>query len=215
MTTWDKEDEKSQLGQDKILYEKYFKNKCYGTFIEMGALEGVKFSNSWFFEKVLAWRGVCVEPNPLNYNKLIVNRPLCIDVNAAVTSKNGMLKFMMIEGYADALSGIVDTYDPRHLERIEKEVAASGGKATIVDIRGITLHDLLNENNIPHVDFFSLDTEGSEFIILQGIDWTKVSIDVIMVENNYEETKIEQFMNTVGYKLDFSHGFDDVYVKAN
>jgi len=213
ISTWSQGDQKSQTGQDKELYNKYWKNKCYGTFLEMGALDGSKFSNSWFYEKVLAWRGLCVEPNPLNYKKLLGNRPLCIDVNAAVTKENGMLKFMQVEGYADALSGIVDAYDPRHLERIQEEVKTKGGTMEIVDIRGVTLHDLLAENNIDHVDFFSLDTEGSELMILQGIDWTKVSIDVIMVENNYGDDKVEQFMKTVGYKKDFSIQFDDVFVK--
>jgi len=189
------------------------KNKCFGTFVEMGALNGEQFSNSWFYEKVLGWRGVCVEPNPITYTQLVKNRPLCIDVHAAVTSERGPLKFMQVEGYAEALSGIVDTYDPKHIERIEKETKEKGGKVSIVDIPGIPLHELLGEHGIKHVDFFSLDTEGSELIILKGVDWDQVSIDVIMVENNYDTDHVKVYMESIGYVMETRFGFDEVFVK--
>eukprot|EP00026_Physarum_polycephalum_P012987 Phypoly_transcript_13342.p1 GENE.Phypoly_transcript_13342~~Phypoly_transcript_13342.p1 ORF type:complete len:266 (+),score=29.40 Phypoly_transcript_13342:59-799(+) len=132
ITSWNKDDSKGQVGQDTKIYDRYFKNKCYGTFLEMGALDGVTFSNSYFYERVLNWRGVCVEPNPINYDKLMKNRPVCIDINAAVTSTRGMLKFMQVEGYADALSGIVDAYDEKHLQRVQNEIESHGGKSTII-----------------------------------------------------------------------------------
>lgn len=53
---------------------------------------------------------------------MIENRPLCIDLNVAVTNKREKIKFMAIEGHAAALSGIVDAMDPQHTARIEKEV---------------------------------------------------------------------------------------------
>jgi len=214
VTKWSKDrDQRSQGGQDVEIYNRYFKNKCFGTFLEMGALNGEQFSNSWFFEKVLGWRGVCVEPNPITYGQLIQNRPLCIDVNAAVTSTKGTLKFMQVEGYSEALSGIVDAYDPQHIERIQKEIRENGGKSTIIDIPGIPLHDLLEQHHIDHVDFFSLDTEGSELLILKGIDWDRVSIDVIMVENNYDTDDVKQYMATLGYEMETKLGPDEVFVK--
>jgi FkbM family methyltransferase len=211
---WDaSRDEKAQLHQDTTVYNKYFKNKCFGTFLEMGALNGEQFSNSWFFEKVLGWRGVCVEPNPTTYKQLIQNRPLCIDVNAAVTSTRGPLKFMQVVGYSEALSGIFDAYDPKHVERIKQEVAQHGGSYSIVDIPGIPLHELLEENGITHVDFFSLDTEGSELLILKGVHWDKVSIDLIMVENNYETDEVKVFLEGVGYEMVDKLGPDEVFQK--
>ena len=41
----------------------------------MGALDGIKYSNTKFFEELLNWTGILIEPNPVMFNKLIKNRP--------------------------------------------------------------------------------------------------------------------------------------------
>ena len=53
----------SQCGQDKWAYENLFKNKNDGFFIEIGADDGIHFSNTKFFED-LGWNGICIEPSP-------------------------------------------------------------------------------------------------------------------------------------------------------
>ena len=40
----------SQWGQDKYIYNNFFKNKKDGFFLEIGADDGVRFSNCKFFE---------------------------------------------------------------------------------------------------------------------------------------------------------------------
>jgi len=54
---------KSQLGQDKFVIEKIFNNKKNGTFVEVGAHDGVHLSNTVSLEKFFSWSGVCVEPS--------------------------------------------------------------------------------------------------------------------------------------------------------
>ncbi|KAJ1465887.1 hypothetical protein T484DRAFT_1577559, partial [Baffinella frigidus] len=44
------------------------------SFIEIGALDGVKFSNSFFFEKDLGWKGVLIEGETKNFASLESNR---------------------------------------------------------------------------------------------------------------------------------------------
>ena len=39
----------SQYGQDKFLTEFLFKNKKNGIFVDIGANDGISFSNSYFF----------------------------------------------------------------------------------------------------------------------------------------------------------------------
>ena len=55
---------KSQDGQDKWANENVFKGKSRGIFVDLGCYDGVTYSNTWYFERVLNWTGVCVEPNP-------------------------------------------------------------------------------------------------------------------------------------------------------
>tara|TARA_B100000073_G_C23384830_1_gene432574 strand:- start:150 stop:587 length:438 start_codon:yes stop_codon:yes gene_type:complete len=44
------------------------------------------------------------------------------------------------------------------------------------------LCDVLNENKITYVDFFSLDVEGGELDVLKSIQWDKVSFYIICIE---------------------------------
>jgi hypothetical protein len=43
----------SQIGQDKFVHEQYFLGMREGTFVDIGAYDGVDGSNSYFFEKEL------------------------------------------------------------------------------------------------------------------------------------------------------------------
>ena len=51
-----------------------------------------------------------------------------------------------------------------------------------------------------HIDYFSLDVEGAEMIILQSIDWKHLDIDVFTIETDQHRQDILTFMKTYGYK---------------
>ncbi len=53
----------SQAGQDQFLFEHFFRGKRNGVFVEVGAFDGEQFSNTLFFERVMGWKGLCVEPS--------------------------------------------------------------------------------------------------------------------------------------------------------
>ena len=55
----------SQARQDLWLMEEVFPGKRNGFFIEIGSADGIALSNTCLLERRLAWRGVCVEANPL------------------------------------------------------------------------------------------------------------------------------------------------------
>ncbi len=55
-----KEYYKSQGKEDRRLME-IFGKMCNGTYIEMGALDGVRFSNTYVFNRALEWKGVLIE----------------------------------------------------------------------------------------------------------------------------------------------------------
>ena len=57
---------------DKKL-EKYL-NFRNGFFVELGANDGIKQSNSLYFELKKNWKGVLIEPSPYNFQKCLQNR---------------------------------------------------------------------------------------------------------------------------------------------
>ena len=63
------------------------------------------------------------------------------------------------------------------------------------------LDTILNKYKLTHIDFLSIDTEGSELSILSTIDFSKYYIDVITIEDNYNDPKLITFFEQRGYKL--------------
>ncbi len=57
----------SQSGEDEFLNNNYFLNKKDGIYIELGALDGVLYSNTKFFEDNLNWKGILIEPHPYKF----------------------------------------------------------------------------------------------------------------------------------------------------
>ena len=54
-----------QIGQPKFVNNKIFKNKVKkGFYVEAGAYDGQKFSNSLFYEVEKGWDGLLVEAHP-------------------------------------------------------------------------------------------------------------------------------------------------------
>lgn len=202
----------SQYQQDQYVYENFFKNKQNGVFVDIGAHDGISLSNTYFFEKFMGWKGICVEPNPEVYNQLKQNRN-CLCVQGCIYDKRESVPFLKITGYAEMLSGIMENYDPQHLRRIQNEIAYYGGKSEIIDVKCYNLTQLLLDNGIQHVDYLSIDTEGGEFGILRSIDFSRLDIDVIEVENNYHEP-FQPFLESHGYKKVCDLGPDEIYCKS-
>lgn len=202
----------SQAGQDKYLIENIFKGKKKGVFFDIGAHDGISYSNTYYFEKELGWVGICVEPQDEIYEQLEKNRTCCC-VKGCVYNQTGLSPFVQVNGPSDMLSGLLDTYDPKHHQRVETEVTLLGGSKEILKVATYTFNDLCEKYNITHFDFVSIDTEGSEEAIVKSIDFDKVTIDVFTIENNYKENGIKKFLLNKGYELYHSIGPDDIYVR--
>ncbi|MDB4458982.1 FkbM family methyltransferase [bacterium] len=201
----------SQYFQDKWLHKNVFPKKRRGTFLEIGADDGKDKSNTLFFEERKNWRGICVEPSPSRFKLLKENRN-CICENYAIAATEGNVEFMDIRGYGKGLSGIVDSYAPEHRERIEKEMKHPENKGyEMVHVPTIPLRQLLKKHHIFHVDFCTIDTEGSELQVVESIDFKSCQFDVILVENNYDDNSVERALEKSGFVLKNKIGIDDVY----
>ena len=78
--------------------------------------------------------------------------------------------------------------------------------------------DLLVSNSAPYeIDYLSIDTEGSEFEILNAFDFSKFNIKVITCEHNFTENRagIYDLLSKNGYRrvMEEVSFFDDWYVR--
>ena len=205
---------KSQLNQD-INVINYYNKKRDGFFVEIGADDGVQFSNTHLLENEYGWKGICVEPSINTFGNLIKNRN-CKCYNLAVFNKsNEILKFAiknfgMCSGLIETLDNYVEIDGVKHNRGIEYDLNI------ITDVKTITLTDLLDHANAPNIiDYLSLDTEGSELEILRSNDFTKYNFGVIDVEHNFVEprrTEIKNLLENNNYKFNYENNFDDNYI---
>lgn len=204
---------KSQYGQDRYVNETFFQNKKGGFFLDIGAHDGITGSNTYFFEKELGWHGICFEPLPHLFKKLQESRD-CICINKCVAAVEGQLPFLHVDSVDEMLSGLCGTYDPRALQIVTQDMKTYGGEFKILQLEAIRLDTLLPQHGITHIDFLSLDTEGSELEILKTIDFSKITIDVITVENNYNESPIREFLLNHQYQFIIHLGVDDIFIRT-
>lgn len=167
--------------EDRRVFEEFFSTpavKRFGTVLEMGALDGHGLSNSLFFERCLQWRSILIEGQPLNCEKLFVNRPRANAFCQAICGpEDSTLEFTRDPG---PIAGVVNTMSDQFKHAFHsKEVL----KSTVTVPCG-PLSKLLTRIGVRHIDFFSLDVEGAELAVLDTIDFTRLTIDVMMVERD-------------------------------
>lgn len=177
-----------------------FDGMCGGRYMEMGALDGVKFSNTYaFYKSALNWRGVMVELIPDNYEKLIQNRPdEFANIHGAVCSEPTTLHYY--PGNNNAVGGILEFASESHKHRWFDDI-------DIEDTTPISCTPLQNildvvydiQNDKIYFDFFSLDIEGAEMSALNGIDWERTGFGILIVEKN--DPDVEPFLKNKGYNL--------------
>ena len=102
------------------------------------------------------------------------------------------------------LSGIIDNYDKRHLERLKNENIEHLGNTHIIKVNTKKLETIFDESKMTHINYLSIDVEGAEFEVIKSINFDKVFIDVIGFENNYMETSIPiiKYLENKGFELD-------------
>lgn len=205
---------KSQAGQDQFVYENFFSHKKDGFFLDIGAHDGVSFSNTYFFEKELGWKGICFEPLPHLFAQLRACRN-CVCINACVSDTEGTVPFLHLDSCDEMLSGMCCTYDQRQLKTVMHDIDTLGGQCNILQLPSVNLNKVLKEHTITHIDFLSLDTEGSELEILKSIDFSMITIDVIAVENNFNEPHVQTFLESKGFILITHLHVDDIYIRAD
>ncbi len=187
----------SQVGQDAWV-ESVLGAKRDGFFVELGACDGLYYSNTLYFERKYGWKGLCIEPNDMYFEKLVANRN-CHCSNKLVYSEEGVeVDFSQ----CDALSGIV----------INGESGPFTSKTNIVKKNTTTLAKVLDSVSAPEViDYLSLDVEGQEYSILSTFPFDKYKFRCMTVEHNAPHIGINNQMKIRG--LLEANGYN--YVKGN
>jgi FkbM family methyltransferase len=195
----------SQYKQDEYLETTIFKGYKGGFYVDVGSHDGVSLNNTLYFERNNNWSGINIEPIKDVFDKLVENRTADrnTNINCAICNYDGEADFYLNEGYTEMLSGIIENYDARHLERLKNENTEMLATTQVVKVNTKRLQTILDEHVVSHIHYLSIDVEGAEFEVIKSIDFDKVFVDVIGFENNYEEVSIPiiQYLIKKGFKV--------------
>mmetsp|Transcript_15642 Transcript_15642/g.29500 ORF Transcript_15642/g.29500 Transcript_15642/m.29500 type:complete len:337 (+) Transcript_15642:51-1061(+) len=193
---------RSRFHEDRKLYERFFAKHMHdenfkGTYVELGAFDGVRESNTRFFDECLGWDGLLIEGNPYMYEKLVGNRPNSHRLSYAPSCVN---TGETVEFYAASFTNAGLTDHVKVIKNNKKIKVPCGPLGPIL------------EKMFPdgHVTFFSLDVEGAEKLVLDTIDFEKIRVDIFMIEvenglckgdqDCEVRNQVRELMKAAGYK---------------
>jgi len=171
----------SQHGQDLWVVEK-LGGKRNGFFIEAGAGNGIRLSNTYLLETEFGWDGICVEPYAPNFAELKKNRS-CKCVCTLLDGKFGEAMYC---------SGVVpiDKETPQGYRGgiVAKDTDNKKINNDSLTMPTIPLEHMLDENSAPNViDYFSFDIEGAETRVLRNFPFERYVFSILHIERPSHE----------------------------
>ena len=169
-----------------------------GYFIECGANDGVDQSNTWYFEKILNWSGILIEPLNKQFQELKKNR----------SKKNKFFNLALCSSETENILLIEDN-DLASKSSVHNSKRV---KSNIKSVNSTTLTKILDEVSAPNlVDFFSLDVEGFEDQVIKGINFDKYNFKYFLIETKNKE--VINFLVNKNYVLIKKLSYHDLLFK--
>lgn len=198
---------------DKFIFERYFPDTgIKGVFVECGAFDGLTECSCKFFEETMGWTGYNLEPVPWVFEKLCKNRPNGRNLNFALSSSVGSSIFKAVR---HPVFGIECTNGSlQHTAKHKQWLEDAGCSFENVEVRLLTWKELIEREQITHVDLFVLDVEGHELSVLAGMEGCTVLPAVICVEvGHLDFEKIRSELGKLGYIYDISSHVNAFYIR--
>ena len=212
---WDNGKYYGQWETDKRI-ESYFSERSSGLCIEVGAANGIKGSNTLYFEE-RGWDALCIEPNPEHQESLEKYRRYVRYFACGATK--GRLPLTIYKVGEKNISSSLTSLRPDHRLVEDHKDIINDTYETEVSVETLT-HILTHEvtgtpfESATEIDFISIDTEGTELDVLKGLDFSAYSVKLFVVENNYEDADIEEYMKSKGYVRDQRYKINEFYIPS-
>lgn len=196
-------------------------NRSRGLFaIESGAFDGEFESHTLFLETARQWQCLLIEGNPVLVQELLTKHRKCHVLHGCL-STTGRVETVRYN-LRGVWSGIAEHGDVpfsvkgqwrRQVKgnRTHWSLRGFGGTASV---RCYPLDMVLQALGRTVVDFWALDTEGSETAILEHTDFSAVEFGVVSVEHNLDpdrRDRIETLLSRHGLERVATDYRDDIF----
>jgi FkbM family methyltransferase len=200
----------AQQGEDVYILNNYINVfDREGVFVELGAMDGIVFSNTKYFEDYLGFSGVLIEPTK-QFDSLVLNRPNCACYHAAVDYVNGQAKFLG-DG---AVGGLVSTMSApfrrnQHGDKRESDEYF---------VQVTPMKEILARSGISYIDLAFIDVEGAELVVLETMDFD-IPVYIIVIEldgsNVVKDTACRDLLLLNNFSFDRRLGLNEIWINHN
>lgn len=167
-------DTNSEHNEEWIVRD-FFGTEKGGFFVDVGANDYRRFSNTYYLETALEWSGLAIDPLPQFEAGYVEHRPRTRFRKAYVSdASNEHAKLFYLEW-----NPLVTSSEKTFTERW-------GGEVAELDVPTITLNDLLEAEQVTRIDFLSMDIELAEPKALAGFDIERFRPRLVCVEGHPE-----------------------------
>ncbi len=174
---------------EDIMVGRIFKNFKEGFYLDVGAYHPYKGSLTLNLYKS-GWKGINLDISKSSIDLFNLARPKDLNLNFAVSDFNG-------ETYYYENSPINQQNSLVYQNENQKKIK----------VECLKLSEILKLQNIKHVDYINIDTEGNELKVLKGLDFNKIKPFLFTIEDNsfdmknLEKLKKINFLYEKNYEL--------------
>lgn len=204
----------SQDGQDLFLASllfNYLNNNTNSWVVDIGCNHPSHYSNSLAFEKWFGCRVLAIDPLEEFGAMWARQRPSSVFLAAAIGCSSSSVVLRVPQGeLADNMFSTVagGVNKAKEFECLERTVPC------------LKLAGILSDQGIKEVLLMSIDVEGVELEVLKSVDFERVMIRCIVLENNstnlYGSNSVRDYLTQQGFNFFARIGFlDDVFIHGS
>lgn len=155
------------------------------TYLDIGCHDPIIMNNTYLFYQK-GFKGVCVEPDPSLFHRLIKirKRDHCLNAGIGTTQKDRAEFYIMTSSTLNTFSKeVAEAYQSEGKQKIEK----------IIQIPMIPINDIIGNFFTDRPNIISLDTEGLDLEILRALDFSRFRPEIFCIETlTFSETRTER-----------------------
>ena len=203
-----KKKESYSMDKEDLVIQEYFKNRTYGFYVDVGCYHPLQRNNTMLLY-LKGWRGINIDISDFSIKLFKFLRPEDLNLNLAISN----------------LEGEIDMFFQKKLSQlstIKEKHAKIAFQGTIHNkkILSRSLNSILEESKYrgKRINFLNIDVEGSDFEVLQSLDFNKYSPELIcieVIEKELEKSDVFNFLYNKKYKKTWSGVFSHIFQLTN
>jgi FkbM family methyltransferase len=178
----------------------FFGERSEGFFLDVGANEPQKGSQTWMLEE-RGWRGILIEPQGQLCERLRQARPTSQVFQVACGAPGAPSEMPLFTAVTPGHSGLVKNLVDATTNYVGTEI-----------VRVTTLDAILAQAGNPRIDFVTMDVEGTQFDVLRGFDLQRHRPRLLLMEDHLYDLKAHRYLGRAGYRLVKRTGLNNWYV---